>query len=74
MIQLKVTQVGNSVGLVLPQEALNRLHVAKGDTVYLIESEDGYTMTAFDPEFAEEMDLADETSRMFHNALKALAR
>ena len=74
MVQLKITQVGNSIGLVLPKEALNRLRVAKGDIVYLVESEDGYTMTAYDPEFAEEMLLVEETSRKFRNALKELAK
>jgi len=74
MVQLKVTQVGNSIGLVLPKEALSRLKVAKGDTVYLVETQDGYTMTAFDPEFAEEMELAEETSRKYRNALKELAK
>ena len=35
MIALKVTQVGNSVGVVLPKEALVELGVEKGQTLYL---------------------------------------
>ena len=45
MFALKLTQIGNSVGLVLPKEALAMLHVDKGDTVYLVESTEGFSMT-----------------------------
>ena len=74
MVQLKVTQIGNSVGLVLPAEVLIRLNVTRGDTLYLVESENGYSITAFDPDFAEEMELAEETSHTFRDALKELAQ
>jgi putative addiction module antidote len=74
MVQLKVTQVGNSIGVVLPKEALQRLNVAKGDLLYLIESPQGYSVTAYDPEFAEEMTLAEEGSRKYKNALRELAK
>ena len=36
MHALKLTQIGNSVGLVLPKEMLARLKLEKGDTVYLM--------------------------------------
>jgi putative addiction module antidote len=74
MVQLKVTQVGNSIGLVLPKEALSRLNVTKGDALFLIETPDGYTMTAYDPGFAEELKFAEEGSRKYKNALKELAK
>jgi putative addiction module antidote len=35
MLALKVTQVGNSTGVILPKEAVSRLNVEKGDVVYL---------------------------------------
>ena len=41
MIALKLTQIGNSVGVVLPKEALAKLGVEKGDTLYLTESAGG---------------------------------
>ena len=46
MYALKLTQIGNSVGVVLPKELLARLHVEKGDTVYATESPDGVRLTA----------------------------
>ncbi|WP_373789483.1 AbrB/MazE/SpoVT family DNA-binding domain-containing protein, partial [Delftia acidovorans] len=40
MTTLKLTQVGNSVGLILPKEILAKLNLGKGDTVYLTEGAD----------------------------------
>lgn len=45
MIKLKVTQIGNSLGVVLPKEALARLKVDKGDELFLTEAPDGYRIT-----------------------------
>jgi putative addiction module antidote len=74
MISVKVTTVGNSAGVVLPKEALARLKIKKGDTLYLIETRDGYMLTGYDPEFAAQMDAAEEGMRTYRNALRELAR
>ena len=73
MISVKVTTVGNSAGVVLPKEALARLKVERGDTLYLIETRDGYMLTAYDPEFAAQMEAAEEGMRKYRNALRELA-
>jgi putative addiction module antidote len=74
MLALKVTQVGNSLGLVLPKEAASRLKVGKGDVVYLTESADGYRLTPYDPGFAVQMDAAQEIMKRRRNALRELAK
>jgi putative addiction module antidote len=74
MLALKVTQVGNSLGLVLPKEAASRLKVAKGDVVYLTESADGYRLTPYDPDFAVQMESAREIMKRRRNALRELAK
>lgn len=38
MHRLKLTQIGNSVGVVWPKEALARLKPGKGDKVFLTET------------------------------------
>ena len=58
MSALKLTQIGNSVGLILPKELLAKLGVTKGDTVYAIETEDGIRLTTSDPEFEAQMEVA----------------
>lgn len=73
MIQAKVTTVGNSLGLVLPKEALARLHVKKGDVIYLCESPEGYTLTPYDEAFVKQMTLAEDIMREDKDVLKVLA-
>ena len=74
MIALKVTTVGNSVGVVLPKEALAKLRVKKGDTLYLTESPDGFRITAYDPEFNKQMDIARDVMVRYKDALRELAK
>lgn len=74
MLALKLTAVGNSVGLVLPKEALSRLKVGKGDTVYLTESPEGFKITPYDPAFERQMEAADRVMKTRRNALRALAK
>lgn len=74
MKTLKLNRIGNSVGLVLPKEILARMRVAEGDTLYLTESPDGYRLTPFDPEFAEQMEAAEAVMRRRRDALRELAK
>ena len=74
MIKAKVTTVGNSTGLVLPKEVLARLGVEKGDTLFLVEAEDGYRMTPYDPEFERQMKVAERGMRRYRNSLRELAK
>ena len=74
MIELKLTAVGNSLGVVLPKEALARLRLAKGDTVYLTDSPDGYRLTPYNPEFEAQMDAARKVMKKRRAALRELAK
>ena len=71
--KLKVTTVGNSVGIVLPREILERLRVEKGDTLYALETPNGIQLTPYDAEFAEEMAIAERVMREDRDALRRLA-
>ncbi|HEY0883689.1 MAG TPA: AbrB/MazE/SpoVT family DNA-binding domain-containing protein [Ramlibacter sp.] len=73
MKTLKLNRIGNSVGLVLPRDVLARLRVAEGDTLYLTEAPDGYRLTPFDPEFARQMDAAEQIMRENRDVLRKLA-
>jgi putative addiction module antidote len=74
MIELKVTAVGNSLGVVLPKDAVNRLKVAKGDSVYLTESPDGYRLTPYDPAFEQQMSVARGIMKKRRAVLRELAK
>lgn len=75
MHELKVRRIGNSYGVVLPKEVLARMHVAEDQPVYITEAPDGsYRLTPYDPEFAEQMEGAEEGMAAYRNALRELAK
>lgn len=75
MLSFKVTTVGSSSGIILTKEAMARLGVEKGDTLYLTEAPDGgYRLTPYDPEFERQMTLAEEVMHDDREVLRALAK
>lgn len=72
-MQLKLTTVGNSVGVVLPKELLEKLRVQKGDSLQVLETPNGIELTAFDAEFDRQMDVAERVMRRRRNLLRKLA-
>jgi len=74
MQALKIRKVGNSLGLVLPKEAVARLKVAEGDTIYLTDAQDGYRITPMDTSFAEQMAAAEDIMREDRDVLRELAK
>jgi putative addiction module antidote len=73
-LELKVRKIGNSLGVVLPKEALSRLNVEEGDTLTLSESQDGIRLTAANPAFADTMAVFESLSRRYRNTLRELAK
>ena len=73
MTTLKVTTVGNSAGVVLPKEVLQHLRVQKGDMLYVLETPKGIELTAYDPEFAAQMEVAEQVMRQDRDVLKKLS-
>ena len=73
MSVLKVTNIGNFVGVILPEEILERLRVKRGDTLYAVETKNGIELTANDPAVAQQMEVADRVMREDHEALRKLA-
>ena len=74
MHALKLTQIGNSVGVILPKDALARLHLEKGDTVYLTEAPNGYRITVSDPGFEAQMTEARKIMKRYRHTLAELAK
>ncbi len=73
-MQLKVTKIGNSAGVILPKELLARLRVGPGDTVFVSESPDGIRLTASNPDFATKMAVAEAIMREDRDILRVLAK
>ena len=75
MVELKVRKFGNSLGVVLPKDVINRLQTGDGEKLFLIEAADGdYRLTTYDPLFEKKMQKADEIMHRYRNALRALAK
>ena len=75
MLELKVRKVGNSLGVVLPKEAVSRLHADDGSRLFLIEGPNGgYQLTPYDPAFEKKMAKAEDIINRYRNTLHALAK
>ncbi|TAH10434.1 MAG: AbrB/MazE/SpoVT family DNA-binding domain-containing protein [Curvibacter sp.] len=74
MSALKLTQIGNSVGLILPKEILARLKLEKGDTVFVTDAANGVTLTPYDPALEEELRLGREFMREYRDTFHQLAK
>jgi putative addiction module antidote len=74
MFKAKLTTIGNSVGVILPKEALARLKVEKGDMLAFVETPEGYRVQAYDPDFETAMKAYERTARKYRNALRELAK
>jgi putative addiction module antidote len=74
MHALKLTQIGNSVGVILPREMLAKLGMTKGDTIYAIDQPDGVRLTIADPDFAAQMDVVRKVMKDRRAVLRELAK
>ena len=70
---VKVISIGNSTGVILPKEALVRLNIQKGDTLYMAENDQGIHLTPYDEEFGAKMKVAEDIARRYRDAFKKLA-
>lgn len=73
-MRTKVVRIGNSLGIILPKEALVRMRVEQGDVLHLTESPDGLRMTPHDPEFERQMDAARAVMKKRRAVLRELAK
>lgn len=74
MTALKLTGIGNSVGVVLPKELLVKLGLQKGDTLYAVETENGLRLTTSDAEFEAQMVVARRIMKERRAVLRELAK
>jgi len=78
VLELKLRKVGNSVGLVLPKEAMAKLNVQEGDSVCLTDAPDGSLrvtpVTEGRERFEQQMTAAEDIIRRYRNTLRELAK
>jgi putative addiction module antidote len=74
MSALKLTTVGTSTGAVIPKEMLTRMKVGKGDTLYAIETSEGYLLTPYDPSIEDQLNAGRKFMKQYRDTFKALAK
>jgi len=74
MLTLKLRAVGTSTGVVLPKEALARLHAGQGDTVYAVETPTGYVITTLDPNVKAQVESGEAFMDRYRDVFAALAK
>jgi putative addiction module antidote len=75
MHALKITQIGNSVGVILPKEVLVKLNVQKGDTIYLTDAPDGLlNLSGYSDEVARQVALGEDIMNDYKDTFRALAK
>jgi putative addiction module antidote len=74
MIPLQLTQIGDSVGLILPDEILAHLGLNAGDTVFVTEGENGLIFTPIQPSLESEEALGREFMQQYRQAFRRLAK
>jgi putative addiction module antidote len=72
--QTTIRAIGNSAGTTIPKPLLERYHLAEGDTVHLVETEEGILITPFDPGFQKAMEIYAEGAKKYRNAMRELAK
>lgn len=74
MTALKLVQIGNSVGVILPKEVLARLKLEKGDTVFLTDAANGVNLTPYSADFEAQMEQARDIMKKRRAVLRELAK
>ena len=75
VLELKIRKVGNSVGVILPKEALAHLKVEEGDTVSVTDAADGSLRLApHKAEVARQLEAAQDIVKRYRNTLRELAK
>ena len=61
------------MGIILPKEVMARLHLEKGDQLFITETPQGFALTPYSPEFELKLDIAREIMRENRDVLRRLA-
>ncbi len=68
-----IRRIGNSSGLTIPKDLLDRQHLEEGDQVHLVETDEGLLITPYDPDFEDAMEAYEEGAKSYRNALHTLS-
>jgi antitoxin MazE len=74
-MRIEIKKIGNSDGLILPRELMQRLDLKRGQWLHVVElAGGGFQAIPYDPDFEETMKIADEVMDEYKDTLAALAK
>jgi putative addiction module antidote len=74
-MRIEIKKIGNSDGLILPRELLQRLDLKRGQFLHVVELPGGgFQAIPYDPDFEETLKIADEVMDEYKDTLAALAK
>ncbi len=74
-MKIELRKIGNSTGLILPKELMNRLNLGQGEWLHVTENADGsIRLSPYDPVFEKGLDIAEKAMKTYRNALSKLAK
>jgi putative addiction module antidote len=74
MKSIKLRKVGNSYGFTIPKELMEKYNLKEGEELHVIENNDGFKLTPYDPEFEKWAQAFDNTNKKYKNTLKELSK
>ncbi len=72
-MNVTLRKIGNSEGVILPKEVLERMNLRAGDKLQLIETENGLALEPVDDDFEQQMEAARKVMDKYKVALQKLA-
>ena len=74
-MKLEIKKIGNSDGVILPRELMQRLDLKRGQQLHVTElAGGGFQALPYDPDFEKTMEHADDLMDEYRDTLAALAR
>jgi putative addiction module antidote len=74
-MKVEIKRIGNSDGLILPRELMQRLDLKRGQTLHVVElAGGGFQVLPYDPDFEKTMDIADDIMDEYRDTLATLAK
>jgi putative addiction module antidote len=74
-MKIEIKRIGNSDGLILPREVMQRLDLKRGQELHLTElAGGGFQVVPYDPDFEKTMKAADEIMDEYRDTLATLAK
>ena len=75
MVELKIQKIGDSLGVILPPDVVERLQLREGQTLYASNGPNGtVSISLVAPERKDVMAVAEDLANRYHETLKALAK